>query len=92
MGDLMNVKRTEYELNLAVERFIDTYKGLRKAAKELIAMMEIMNKKRHQELKALSGNSQKTYEFLVQLMDNSGQIGEKCFGIRCVAEKEERKE
>ncbi|MBE9522214.1 MAG: hypothetical protein IME95_03395 [Proteobacteria bacterium] len=48
--------------------------------------------KRHQELKALSGDSQQIYEFLIQMMDDKGQIGEKCFGIRCMAEKQKEKE
>jgi len=51
-----------------------------------------MNKKRYRELKALSGDNQKIHDFLVQTMDYSGQLGEKCFGIRCMAEKEKKKE
>jgi len=39
---------------------------------------------------ALSGKSQQIHEFLIQIMDDSGQIGERCFGIKCVAEKEEK--
>ena len=56
------------------------------------AIMESINRKRHQELKALSGDSQQIYEFLIQAMDNSGQIGERCFRIRCVAEKQKEQE
>jgi hypothetical protein len=51
--------------------------------------MEGMNTKRHQELKALSGGSQ-LHELLIQIMDDSGQLGEMCFGIRCMAEKEKK--
>jgi len=56
------------------------------------AIMESINKKRHQELKALSGDSQQIYEFLIQMMDDKGQIGEKCFDIRCMAEKQKEQE
>ena len=75
-----------------VERFIDTYEDFRKAAKELIAIMESMNRQRYQELKALSGETQQIHEFLIQIMDESGQIGEKCFGIKYVADKEKNQE
>ena len=91
MGDLMNIKPPKDELDLAAEEFEETYKAFEKAAKKLMAIMDSMNKKRQQELKSLFGDSQQTYEFLIQMMDDSGQIGEKCFGIRCVADKEERR-
>jgi len=83
---------TEDELDLAVERFINTYKDFRKAAKKLMAIMDNMNKKRNQELEALSGNSKQVHDFLIQIMDDSGQIGEKCFGIKCMADKEKEQE
>jgi hypothetical protein len=41
---------------------------------------------------SLSGNSKQIHEFLIQIMDDSVQIGEKSFGIKCVAEKEEKQE
>ena len=88
----MNMEPTEEELDLAVERFINTYKDFRKAAKKLMAIMDSMNKKRNQELETLSGNSKQVHDFLIQIMDESGQIGEKCFGIKCVAEKEKEQE
>ncbi len=50
MGDRMDIEPTEDELDLAVERFINTYKDFRKAAKKLMAIMDSMNKKRNQEL------------------------------------------
>ncbi len=90
MGDLMNMKPTEDELDLAAEEFEETYKAFEKAAKKLMAIMDSMNKKRYQELKALSGNSKQIYDFLIQIMDDSGQIGEKRFGIKCVADKEKK--
>ena len=86
----MDIQPTEEELDLAVEEFEKTLKAFGKAAKKLMAIMDSMNRKRYQELKALSGESQQIHEFLVQIMDESGQIGENCFGIRCVADKEEK--
>jgi len=83
---------TEEELDLAVERFINTYKDFRKAAKKLMAIMDSMNRKRNQELEALSGDSKQVHEFLIQIMDESGQIGEKCFGIKCIADNQKRQE
>jgi len=88
----MNKEPTEDELDLAVETFIDTYKDFEKAAKNLMAIMDSMNKQRHQELEALSGDSQQPHEFLIQIIDESGQIGENCFGIKCVVEKEKKQE
>jgi len=88
----MNMEPTEDELDLAVERFINTYKDFRKAAKKLMAIMDNMNKKRNQELKALSENSKQIHEFLIQIMDDSGQIGKKCFGIKCIADKQKKQE
>jgi len=92
MGDLMNIKTTEEEFDLAVEEFVNTYKAFEKAAKKLMAIMDSMNKKRNQELESLSGNSKQMHDFLIQIMDDSGQIGERCFGIKCVAEKKEKQE
>ena len=88
----MNIKTTEEELDLAAEEFEETYKAFEKAAKNLMAIMDSMNKKRNQELGSLSGDSQRTHDFLIQIMDDSGQIGEKCFGIRCLAEKDKKQE
>jgi len=92
MGDQMNKNSAEEEFHIAVEKFLNTYNDFEKAANKLMAIMDNMNKKRYQELKALSGESQRIYQFLIQMMDDNGQIGERCFGIRCVAEKEKRKE
>jgi len=87
MGDLMNIKPPEDELDLAAEEFEETYKAFEKAAKKLMAIMDSMNKKRNQELEALSGNSKQIHDFLIQMMDESGQIGERCFGVKCVADE-----
>ncbi len=92
MGDLMNIETTEDELDLAVEEFTKTYKTFEKAAKKLMAIMDSMNKERQQESKSLFGDSLQTHELLIQIMDESGQIGEKCFGMKCIAEKEKKQE
>jgi len=77
-----------------------TYEELEQRVKELEQealkrekaekLMDSMNKKRNQELEALSGNTKQIQDFLIQIMDDSGQIGEKCFGIKCVADKEKK--
>ena len=92
MNNKMNKEPTEEELDLAVEEFMKTYKSFEKAARRLMAIMEDMNKKRQLEIEALSRESQETYEFLIQTKDQSGHIGEKSFGIRCVADKEKKEE
>ena len=56
------------------------------------AIMEIMNKQKYEELKDLSGDSQQIHEFLIQIMDYSGEIVEKCFGIRCMDDKDKKKQ
>jgi len=66
MGDLMDTKPREDELDLAVDEFEKTLKAFEKAAKNLMAIMESINRKRYQELKSLFGESQQTYEFLIQ--------------------------
>jgi len=90
MGDQMNKNSTEEEFDIAVERFLNTYKDFERAAKKLTAIMDSMNKKRYQELKAFSGESQRIYQFLIQMMDDTGQIKERCFSIRCMADKEKK--
>ena len=86
----MNKKPTDDQFDSVVYEFIKTYTAFEKAAKKLMSIMESMNKKRNQELEALSGESQRIYEFLVQIMDDSGQIGENCLGIKCVADKKNK--
>lgn len=90
MGDQMNKNSAEEEFDIAVERSLNTYKDFERAAKKLTAIMDSMNKKRYQELKALSRESQRIYQFLIQIMDDTGQIKERCFGIRCMADKEKK--
>jgi len=86
----MNIKQTKDELDLAVEEFEKTFKAFEKAAKNLMTIMDSKNKKKYEELNALSPEAQKIYQFLIQTTDDSGQIGEKSFGIRCVANEEEK--
>ena len=88
----MDKELTEDELDIAVVRFLNTYKDFEKAAKKLMSIMESMNKQKYQELKALSGNSKQIHEFLIQAMDDSGHIKEHPFSISYVSEKEKRKE
>jgi len=86
----MYIQPTEEEFDIAVERFLNTYTEFERAAKKLTAIMESMNKKRYQELKILSEESQRIYLFLIQMMDDTGQIKERCFGIRYMANKEKK--
>ena len=88
----MNMKRREDEFGLAVQEFEKTLKAFEKAAKNLMAIMDSMNRKMYQDLEALSGNSKQIHEFLIQIMDESGQIGEKRFGVKCIAEKDKKQE
>jgi len=53
-----------------------------------MAVMDHIRAKNNQELREITGKAQQTHEFLIQMMDDSGQIGEKRFGIRCVTEEE----
>ena len=54
----MYIQPTEEEFGIAVVSFIDTYEDFRKAAKKLVAIMDSMNTKRYQELKALTRDNQ----------------------------------
>ena len=47
MDDLMNMKRTEDEFGLAVQEFEKTLKAFEKASKNLMAIMDSMNRKRY---------------------------------------------
>lgn len=48
---------TKDELDLAAQEFKTTFKAFEKAAKNLIAILDNMNQKRYQEIKALWGKS-----------------------------------
>lgn len=84
----MNTQRKEGELDLATYEFIRTFNDFKRAAKKLMAIMDRIAGKEYQKPKSLSRRTQESHEFLIQVMDESGRIVEKCFGIRCVADKE----
>ena len=86
----MNGKIQADELDTATAEFINTFNGFKKAAKKLMAVMDSIREKNFQELRGLPGETQQTHDFLIQMMDDNGQIGGKCFGIRCVAGEEKR--
>ena len=86
----MNGKIQADELDTATAEFINTFNGFKKAAKKLMAVMDSIREKDFQELRGLPGETQQTHDFLIQMMDDNGQIGGKCFGIRCVAGEEKR--
>ncbi|MFH1242896.1 MAG: hypothetical protein V1689_11110 [Pseudomonadota bacterium] len=83
----MDKKKIAEEIENAVHEFQETFNAFEKAAKRLMAIMQCMHNERRKELEAISGNTRRMHEFLVQMMDESGDMVEKCFGIRCVAEK-----
>ncbi len=82
----MDKKKIEEELENAVHEFQEAFKTFERAAKRLMAIMECVHHERRKELEVISGNTQRMHEFVVQMMDDSGEMVEKCFGIRCVAE------
>ncbi len=87
----MNRDTAGDELDLATAEFLDTYDSFRKAAINLMAIMDSLVKKNHRKPKSLSGENQQIHEFLIQMLDDNGrQIGEKCFGIRCMAGEEKK--
>ena len=88
----MDNKRLENELNITVREFQETFKAFEKVAQRLMVLMECMRQERRKEFKALSSDTQRLHEFLVQTMDDSGEIVEKCFGVRCVADREKIEE
>ena len=83
-------KIQEDELDRVTAEFINTFNDFKKAAKKLMAIMDSIRGKNYQELKGLSRGNRQIHEFFIQMMDDSGQIGEKCFGIRCVAGEEKK--
>lgn len=86
----MSGKMQEDELDIAAAEFINTFNDFKEAAKKLMAVMDRIREKNFQELRGLPGKTQQTHDFLIQMMDDNGQIGEKCFGIRCVAGEEKK--
>jgi len=86
----MSRKIQEDELDIAAAEFMNTFNDFKKAAKKLMTVMDSIREKNFQELRGLPGKTQQTHDFLIQMMDDNGQIGGKCFGIRCVAGEEKR--
>ena len=82
----MNRETEGDELDLATAEFLNTYNSFRKAAVNLMAIMDSLVKENHRKPKSFSGENQQIHEFLIQMLDDKGcQIQEKCFGIRCVS-------
>jgi hypothetical protein len=82
----MNRETAGDELDLATAEFLNTYNSFRKAAVNLMAIVDSLVKENHRKPKSLSEENQQIHEFLIQMLDDKGcQIGEKCFGIRCVS-------
>jgi hypothetical protein len=48
----------------------------------------VSDKDNHKKSKEISGESKKIQDFLIQLMDDTGQIGEKCLRIRYEIERD----
>ena len=88
----MSGKIQEDELDTAAAEFINTFNNFKKAAKKLMVIMDSIRKKNYQELRGLPGATQESHEFLIQVIDESGQIVEKCFGLRCMVEEEKKQE
>ncbi len=88
----MDNKRLENELSIAAREFQERFEAFEKAAQRLMVIMECMHQERRKEFKALSNDTQRLHEFLVQTMDDSGELVEKCFGVRCVADREKTEE
>ena len=86
----MRNKTIEDELDLATAAFLNTYNAFREAALNLMAIMEGMTKKKYQTPKALSRENQQIHDFLIHMMDDSGQFWKKSFGLRCMAEEEKK--
>jgi predicted patatin/cPLA2 family phospholipase len=80
--------KNDNELDLAVSEFKKTSKAFEKAAKNIIAILDRMNKHKYQKSKEISGESKQIQDFLIQIMDDTGQIEEKYFGIKYEIDKD----
>ena len=76
----MNIKRLENELDIATSEFLKTYNSFRDAAVKLMNIMNIMRRR-----------DGKVHEFMIQMMDESDHMVEKCFGLQCLAEEDTKK-
>ena len=77
----------EDELEIAAFELQKAFQNFEKAAKKYMAIMDRMNKKKHHESKGFSAETQQIHNFLIKIMNDSSQIGERCYGFRCVIEK-----
>ena len=84
----MDNKRLEHELDIAVRDFQETFKAFENSAQRLMVIMEYMHQERRKELKGLSDQTKRMHEFMVEMMDDSGEVVEKSFGIKCVADED----
>ena len=78
----MSIKISENELDLATHEFISTFKAFEKAAKNLMAIMDSMIEESDKGLQSLLEDQQQIYEFIIQMIDDNGRIGEKSIGIK----------
>jgi len=82
---------TENELAIATIELKKALKNFEQAAQKFITVLDGIGKKNHKKLKEFSGEAQQIHEFLIQVEDDSGQLGEKVFGLRCAIGKGEEK-
>ena len=83
----MSIKISEDELDLATNEFTKTYKAFEKAAKNLMAIMDSMIKESDQGIHSFFEGQQQIHEFIIQMIDDNGRMGEKSIGIKCEAGK-----
>jgi len=86
----MIIKSTEDELEVAAYELKKAFQNFEKAARKFLAATGGMNKEKHRKLKEFSEQTQQVHEFLIQIGDDSGQIGEKVFGLRCAIGKRDK--
>jgi len=85
----MSIIISEDELDLATHEFVKTYKEFEKAAKNLMAIMDSMIQASDREIHNFFEDQQQIHEFIIQMMDDTGYIGEKSIGIKYEAEKDQ---
>jgi len=86
----MNLKQTKDELDLAVEEFVRSFNAFKKAAQNLMTIMDRLKKKKSPEFNGSSENNRRIHEFLIQMMDDGGQKENQSFGIKCLADEERK--
>lgn len=75
-------KSTEDELEIAAKELKKAFQNFEKAAQNFLAVTGGMNKEKHRELKEFSEQTQQIHKLLIQIGNDSGQIGRKHFGLR----------